>query len=196
MSIKLIVGLGNPGKEYENTRHNAGALFVSHLCDVFNTPLRQEKKFHGFYAKIMVQSRDVHLLNPTTFMNRSGLSVQAVASYYNLTTDSILVAHDELDMPCGTVKLKTGGGHGGHNGLRDIIRAFNGDNAFHRLRLGIDHPGSKEKVTGHVLGRLTTSESEHLADAFRETERALDLLAKGELQIAMNKINAYKPSAA
>ncbi len=196
MSIKLIVGLGNPGKEYENTRHNAGALFVSHLCSAFNASLRQEKKFHGFYTKIIAHSRDVHLLIPTTYMNRSGMAVQALANYYNIEPESILVAHDELDIPCGAVKLKTGGGHGGHNGLRDIIKALDGNKEFHRLRLGIDHPGAKEKVTGHVLGKLGQSESTLLEDAFRETERVLDHLVKGEFQVAMNKVNAYKPAKA
>ncbi|PIE43703.1 MAG: aminoacyl-tRNA hydrolase [Gammaproteobacteria bacterium] len=194
MSIKLIVGLGNPGKEYENTRHNAGALFVSYLCSEYQGTLRPEKKFHGLYGKIIVNSRDIHLLIPTTFMNRSGLSIQAFANYFNLDVTEILVAHDELDIPCGAIKLKSGGGHGGHNGLKDIIKALAGQKEFYRLRVGIDHPGSKEKVTGYVLGKIGQSESALLDDAFDQAKRALHHLAAGELPIAMNKINSYRPS--
>ncbi|PID42683.1 MAG: aminoacyl-tRNA hydrolase [Proteobacteria bacterium] len=196
MSIKLIVGLGNPGKDYENTRHNAGALFVSHLCSECQSTLRPEKKFHGLYGKIIVNSQDIHLLVPTTFMNRSGLSVQALANYFNIDVTEILVAHDELDIPCGAIRLKSGGGHGGHNGLRDIIKAMEGKREFYRLRIGIDHPGSKERVMGYVLGRIGQGESALLGDAFNEAERALPQLAAGEFQIAMNKINSHRPSPA
>ncbi|ARU55261.1 MAG: aminoacyl-tRNA hydrolase [Pseudomonadales bacterium] len=193
MSIKLIVGLGNPGSEYASTRHNAGALFVEYLCRQFGTTLRPDKKFHGLYAKISISGQDLHLLNPTTFMNRSGMAVQALCNYLKINADEVLVAHDELDIPCGAVKVKLGGGHGGHNGLRDIIKALGGNKDFYRLRLGIDHPGSKEKVVGFVLGQLGKSETQKLEASFDEVDRALSMLVEGEIAKATQRINSYKP---
>lgn len=192
MSIKAIIGLGNPGKEYEQTRHNAGALFVEHVAQRLGQSLRPEKKFHGHYCKITVANQDIHLLNPTTFMNRSGLATQALASFYKIAPEDILVAHDELDLPCGKVKVKLAGGHGGHNGLRDIIKALGGNN-FHRLRLGIDHPGSKDQVVGYVLGKIDKSQMTLLDASFDESERCLDLMATGDMAKAMNRINAFSP---
>ena len=119
--ILMVVGLGNPGPDYANTRHNAGALFVEALARETGQSLRPEKKYHGLYARIQLQGLDLHLLNPSTYMNRSGLSIKALADFFKIQPQQILVAHDELDLPPGTAKLKKGGGHGGHNGLRDTI---------------------------------------------------------------------------
>jgi PTH1 family peptidyl-tRNA hydrolase len=190
MAIKIIAGLGNPGKEYALTRHNAGAQFVEMLAQQHGQTLKPEKKFHGLYARITVASLDIHLINPLTFMNRSGLSVSSIATFYKVLPEEILVAHDELDLPCGKVKLKLAGGHGGHNGLRDIIGALGGNN-FYRLRLGIDHPGSKEQVVGYVLGKTDKSQMNLLESAFEECARTIDLMAKDEMAKAMNRINAF-----
>ncbi|MCP5162825.1 MAG: aminoacyl-tRNA hydrolase [Hahellaceae bacterium] len=190
--IKLIVGLGNPGAQYEDTRHNAGALLVEALAKSFAQSLRPDKKFHGLYAKILIQGQELHLLNPTTFMNRSGLAVQAICQFYKILPAQVLVAHDELDIPGGTAKLKLGGGHGGHNGLRDIIQSFGGNKDFYRLRLGIDHPGSKEQVVGYVLGRLGKSEREQLNAVSDEVERILPEILAGDWQKAMNRLHSFK----
>jgi PTH1 family peptidyl-tRNA hydrolase len=191
--IVMVVGLGNPGPDYENTRHNAGALFVEALARNAGQSLRPEKKYHGLYARIQWQGLDLHLLNPTTFMNRSGLSVKALADFFKIKPEHILIAHDELDLPLGTAKLKKGGGHGGHNGLRDTI-AHLGTNNFQRLRLGIGHPGDSRKVTGYVLGRLGKQEAEQLTDVFNDVLRVLPDAASGKLAAAMNRLHSVKPA--
>ena len=140
--IKLIVGLGNPGQQYRFTRHNAGAMFLETLCDDFHGELRPESKFFGLADRITIAGHDVRLLFPTTFMNNSGQAVSAMARYYDIATEDILVAYDELDLPVDTVRLKSGGGHGGHNGVRDIAKAL-GSNEFQRLRIGIGRPQVK-----------------------------------------------------
>ena len=176
----MVVGLGNPGSDYENTRHNAGALFVEALAREAGQTLRPEKKYHGLYARIQWQGLDLHLLNPSTFMNRSGQAVAALASFYRIAPEEILIAHDELDLPPGVVKCKKGGGHGGHNGLRDIIAKLGNNNGFHRLRLGIGHPGHSSQVTGFVLGRAPRAEAEHLPLRTRRRGRQFaTLLALG-----------------
>ncbi len=152
-AVQLIVGLGNPGPEYDQTRHNAGALFVERLAHAQGVSLVADRKYFGLVGKFSHQGKDVRLLIPTTYMNRSGQSVAALAGFFRIAPDAILVAHDELDMPPGVAKLKTGGGHGGHNGLRDIIAQLGNQNSFHRLRLGIGHPGHSSLVSGYVLGR-------------------------------------------
>jgi PTH1 family peptidyl-tRNA hydrolase len=156
--VDLIVGLGNPGPEYEHTRHNAGFWFVDAVAVAHATPFRKEKKFHGEVARFYAGGHDIWLLKPDTFMNNSGQAVQALAGFYKIDLEHILVAHDDLDLPPGTARLKQGGGHGGHNGLRDIISKMGGS-GFQRLRLGIGHPGDKNKVTGHVL-KKTSSEDQ------------------------------------
>jgi PTH1 family peptidyl-tRNA hydrolase len=191
--IQLIVGLGNPGDKYAQTRHNAGAEFVEQLAARHLAPLKPEKKYHGLYARIQWQGLDLHLLNPTTFMNRSGLSVKALADFFKIKPEHILIAHDELDLPLGTAKLKKGGGHGGHNGLRDTI-AHLGTNNFQRLRLGIGHPGDSRKVTGYVLGRLGKQEAEQLTDVFNDVLRVLPDAASGKLAAAMNRLHSVKPA--
>ena len=192
--IVMVVGLGNPGADYENTRHNAGALFVEALARAAGQTLRPEKKYHGLYARIQWQGLDLHLLNPSTFMNRSGLSIKALADFFKIAPQQILVAHDELDLPPGTAKFKKGGGHGGHNGLRDTI-AHLGTNDFQRLRIGIGHPGDSRKVTGYVLGRLGKQETEELNAVCDEIMRVLPDAASGKLAAAMNRLHTFKPTA-
>ena len=190
--IVMVVGLGNPGAAYENTRHNAGALFVEALARTAGQTLRPEKKYHGLYARIQWQGLDLHLLNPTTFMNRSGLAIKALADFFKIQPQQILIAHDELDLPPGTAKLKKGGGHGGHNGLRDAI-AHLGTNDFQRLRIGIGHPGDSRRVTGYVLGRLGKQETEELNAVIDEIMRVLPDAASGKLPAAMNRLHSFKP---
>lgn len=191
-NISLIVGLGNPGSEYAQTRHNAGFWFIERLADQYGISLKKDPKFNGFSGRGNIEGQDVRLLLPTTFMNRSGQSVVPFAKFYNIAPESILIAHDELDMNPGVIRLKTGGGHGGHNGLRDIVPHI-GPN-FHRLRIGIGHPGSKERVTGHVLGKAPSSEQTLMDDAIAHALSRMKLLVNGDVQQAMNQINAYKPN--
>jgi PTH1 family peptidyl-tRNA hydrolase len=191
--IVMVVGLGNPGPDYASTRHNAGALFVDALAREAGQTLRPDKKYHGLYARIQWQGLDLHLLNPSTFMNRSGLSIKALADFFQIEPQQILVAHDELDIPAGTAKLKKGGGHGGHNGLRDTI-AHLGTNEFQRLRIGIGHPGDSRKVTGYVLGRLGKQETEEFNAVTGEIIRVLPDAADGKLSAAMNRLHSFKPT--
>ena len=191
-AIQLIVGLGNPGPEYEQSRHNAGALFVERLARHQGVSLSADRKYFGLVGKFSHQGRDVRLLIPTTYMNRSGQSVAALANFFRIPPEAILVAHDELDMPPGTAKLKVGGGHGGHNGLRDIIAQLGNQNSFHRLRLGIGHPGDKNLVSGFVLGRAPRSEQEKLEASI---DFALDVLPEmlaGDWTKAMHKLHSQK----
>lgn len=191
-TIKAIIGLGNPGCEYAQTRHNAGALFVEELARSRGASLRPEKKYHGLYAKIQLDGHDIHLLNPSTYMNRSGLAVAALTHFFKISPEEVLVAHDELDIPPGTAKLKLGGGHGGHNGLRDMISHFAGNKDFYRLRLGIGHPGDAKLVSNYVLGQLGKQETEQLNAIIDESERILPDLLKGNLQQAMNRLHSFK----
>lgn len=190
--IQLIVGLGNPGQQYQQTRHNAGAWLVERLASAYNTPLKHEPKFSGTTARIIVNGHEIRLLIPGTFMNLSGQSVGPMAGFYRIPATAILIAHDELDLPAGSIKLKTGGGHGGHNCLRDIIAKLGNDNGFHRLRIGIGHPGSSEKVTGHVLSKAGITEQQLMDAALDEALSVLPQIASGELSRAMNRLNAFK----
>jgi PTH1 family peptidyl-tRNA hydrolase len=151
-SIRLIVGLGNPGQDYAKTRHNAGAWFTEKLLETVPLSLKENQKFKGLYAIDRTHEKECHFLIPTTFMNNSGEAVLAISHFYKILPTEILIAHDELALPPGTVRLKQGGGHAGHNGLRDIITHL-GDANFLRLRIGIGHPGNKDQVTDYVLSR-------------------------------------------
>ncbi len=190
--IKLLVGLANPGAEYARTRHNAGAWVVEELARVHNITLKQEAKFFGLTGRIMLNGQDVRLLIPTTFMNLSGKAVSAIAKFYQIETEQIMVAHDELDLPPGVAKFKKGGGHGGHNGLKDIISKQGNNKEFYRLRIGIDHPGHKDKVAGYVLGKAPTKEQECLDAAVDESVRCLDILLKDGLTKAQNRLHTFK----
>ncbi|MFV9684521.1 aminoacyl-tRNA hydrolase [Pseudomonas sp. NY15367] len=191
-AVQLIVGLGNPGPEYDQTRHNAGALFVERVAASQRVNLSVDRKYFGLVSKFNHQGREVRLLIPTTYMNRSGQSVAALANFFKLKPEEILVAHDELNMPPGVAKLKQGGGHGGHNGLRDIIAQLGNQNNFHRLRLGIGHPGHASLVSGYVLGRAPRSEQELLD---KSIDFALDVLPEilaGDWTVAMRKLHSQK----
>ncbi|MFC3681124.1 aminoacyl-tRNA hydrolase [Bacterioplanoides pacificum] len=190
--IQLIVGLGNPGSEYEHTRHNAGAWVVERLAQNYRIPLSADKKFFGKTGKGVIDGKTVWLLIPTTFMNLSGKAVQALANFYKLTPEQILVVHDELDMPAGVAKFKQGGGHGGQNGLRDIIAKLGNNKNFHRLRIGIDHPGDKNQVTGHVLGKASKAEQQAIDNVIDEAIRVIPLALDGDLAKAMNRLHSYK----
>ena len=191
-AVQLIVGLGNPGPEYDQTRHNAGALFVERVAASQRVNLSVDRKYFGLVGKFNHQGREVRLLIPTTYMNRSGQSVAALANFFKIKPEEILVAHDELDMPPGVAKLKQGGGHGGHNGLRDIIAQLGNQNNFHRLRLGIGHPGHASLVSGYVLGRAPRSEQDLLEQSI---DFALDVLPEilaGDWTVAMRKLHSQK----
>lgn len=190
--IKLIVGLANPGAEYAQTRHNAGAWYVEELARVNNVPLVAESKYFGLAARVTINHRDVRLLIPTTFMNLSGKSVSALANFFRILPEEILVAHDELDMPPGVAKFKLGGGHGGHNGLKDIISSLANDKGFHRLRIGIGHPGDKNRVSGYVLGKAPANEQELITAAIDEAVRATDILYKENMAKAMTRLHSFK----
>jgi PTH1 family peptidyl-tRNA hydrolase len=191
-AVQLIVGLGNPGPEYDQTRHNAGALFVERLADRERVNLSLDKKYFGLVGKFSHQGRDVRLLIPTTFMNRSGQSVAALANFFRIDPEAILVAHDELDMPPGVAKLKKGGGHGGHNGLRDIIAQLGNQNNFHRLRLGIGHPGHSSQVSGFVLGRAPRAEQELLSTSIDFALEVLPQILAGDWSKAMQQLHSQK----
>ena len=160
-TIRAIVGLGNPGPEYALTRHNTGALWVQHLAARYGQQLRPEKKFHGYYTKLALRTGDLHLLFPSTFMNRSGMAVNTLSSFYKIPPENILIAYDELDLDPGVLRLKQGGGHGGHNGIRDIIKAYGGNKDFPRIRFGIGHPGDRGKVVNYVLSNIPKADSAH-----------------------------------
>jgi len=195
MTIQLVVGLGNPGPEYERTRHNAGVWFVEELASRYNISLRPEKKYAGLYGKGEVGGEIVHLLVPTTFMNRSGQAVAPLANFYRIPVENILVAHDELDMDPGVCKVKQGGGHGGHNGLRDIIARMGNNKDFYRLRIGIGHPGHKERVTGHVLGKAPASEQELINQSIDEASRCFDIWQADGIKKAQQRLHSFKASA-
>jgi len=191
-AIQLIVGLGNPGPEYDQTRHNAGALFVERLADAKGVRLAADKKYFGLVGKFSHQGQDVRLLIPTTYMNRSGQAVAALARFYRIDPDAILVAHDELDMPPGVAKLKKGVGHGGHNGLRDIIAQLGNNNGFHRLRLGIGHPGHASMVSGYVLSRAPRSEQELLDKSIEHALEVAPEMLSGDWTKAMQTLHSKK----
>ncbi|MHB0777019.1 aminoacyl-tRNA hydrolase [Halomonas sp. WWR20] len=190
--VKAIIGLGNPGPEYDDTRHNAGAWLVEAIARDSHTSLRPEKKFLGHYAKVSYGGQELHLLVPTTFMNRSGAAVAALCQFYKLTSDELLVAHDELDIAPGTARYKQGGGHGGHNGLRDTISALGNDRSFHRLRIGIGHPGEARQVTNYVLGRPGKAERSAIDAAIDECLFTLPDALEGNWAKAMNRLHTFQ----
>ncbi len=168
-SLHAIVGLGNPGPEYALTRHNTGFWFADLAARRYGGSFRVESKFFGEMARVKIGGADVLLLKPATFMNRSGQAVAAMANFYKLTPGQLLIAHDELDMPAGAMRLKLGGGHGGHNGLRDIHKSQG--EAYRRLRIGIGHPGDKNLVLNYVLGRANKADEDAILSGL---ERSLD----------------------
>lgn len=189
INIQLIAGLGNPGGEYEKTRHNVGFWFIDQMVSQHNLTLKNETKFLGDVAKLNTSAGNIWLIKPMTFMNRSGQSIAKLAQFYKIKPEQILVVHDELDLSPGVVKLKKGGGHGGHNGLRDSIAQL-GSKDFYRLRLGIGHPGSKEQVVGFVLGKTPQSEKNLIESAIDKSMASIDLILQGDMQKAMNQLHA------
>lgn len=187
-SICLIVGLGNPGSEYASTRHNAGFWFVEELAAKHGGQFKPDKKYFGETCQITLNQYEVKLLKPGTFMNRSGQAVIALANFYKIPPEQMLVAHDELDFPPGKSRLKIGGGHGGHNGLRDIIGRLG--NNFLRLRIGIGHPGSADQVTPFVLGKPPQSEREQIFNSLEKCLDIIPLLAAGEIQKATQALHS------
>ncbi len=187
-NIQLIAGLGNPGNEYERTRHNAGFWFIDQLLEQYNLTLKSEAKFLGDTVRLSTPSGNVWLLKPTTFMNRSGQSIARLAQFYKIKVSQILVVHDELDLSPGIAKLKQGGGHGGHNGLRDSIAQLGKD--FYRLRLGIGHPGAKEQVVGYVLGKTPKSEKTLIDSSIDKAIASIELILQGDMQKAMNQLHS------
>lgn len=189
---KINCRLANPGAEYAATRHNAGARYVDLLAERHRAPLREESKFFGYTSRVNLAGEDVRLLVPTTFMNLSGKAVGAMATFFRINPDEITVAHDELDLPPGVAKFKLGGGHGGHNGLKDIISKLGNNPNFHRLRVGIGHPGDKNKVVGFVLGKPPASEQKLIDEAVDEAARCTEVWLKDGLTKATNRLHAFK----
>lgn len=186
-----MVGLGNPGPKYESTRHNVGYRFVDTLAARNGGRFRIENRFHGFLCRLLISGQDLRLLKPMILMNRSGQSVAAVVHYFGITPEQVLIAHDELDLPVGTLRLKQGGGHAGHNGLRDIINALNSRD-FWRLRIGIDHPEDRSEVVNYVLSRASRDDEGRIRDALDQAEPCLSEALAGEFQIAMNRLHGNR----
>ncbi len=185
MPVQLIVGLGNPGNKYTKTRHNAGFW----LLDKLSFHFRYDKKFNAEITEILIGGHKVYLLKPLTFMNLSGDAVQKVLQFYKIIPENMLVAHDELDFPAGQCRLKKGGGHGGHNGLRDII-AKTGSRDFLRLRIGIDHPGDARQVANYVLKPPSKIDQQAIANSLMDAEQAIELLIKDGIETAMLKLHS------
>lgn len=188
-AIKLIVGLGNPGVEYANTRHNAGANFVMKLACEYGATLHPQNKCYGLMAQVLINHCPVRLLIPTTFMNLSGKAIAATAHFYRIEPEAILIAHDELDISPGEARLKIGGGHGGHNGLKDAIQSLGNNKQFGRLRLGIGHPGSAKLVSQYVLKKAPAEEQQQLEANIDKAIHIVPLLTEGKWNEAMKKMN-------
>lgn len=187
--IRLIVGLGNPGREYESTRHNVGFWWVDELARAGALTFRSDAKFHGLAARGQVHGHEVALLKPQTFMNLSGRAVAAMAQFYKILPAEILVVHDELDLSPGIARLKLGGSHGGHNGLKDIIAQL-GTRDFWRLRLGVGHPGDRAQVVGYVLNDPRREERELIEEAMQQSLHVAPLVIEGKTEAAMLKLHS------
>ncbi len=193
--IRLIVGLGNPGKDYERTRHNAGFWWVDAIADRKHATWKKETRFSGWTTRVEEGGRDFHLLKPSTYMNESGRSVSALARFFRIEPAGLLVVHDELDLPPGVVKLKRGGGTGGHNGLTDIADALDTKD-FWRLRVGIGHPGHRDLVSDYVLDKPRKVELEAIEPPFERSYDLLPWLAKGRMTDAMTWLHTNpKPAS-
>lgn len=192
MEIQLIVGLGNPGPEYEQTRHNAGANFVEQFARTCSVNFQTDSKNFGRIARMQVGRTDVRLFLPSTYMNDSGRAVAAVAGFYKIPAENILVVHDELDLPPGAARLKEGGGAGGHNGLKDIIRCLGNQQQFYRLRIGIGHPGAAKLVASYVLKKAPTEEQNLIDDSIDEALKVMPAVMAGDLEKAMRQLHTKK----
>lgn len=185
--IKLIAGLGNPGVKYDKTRHNAGFWFVDELARRFSGTFKLETKFSGECCKIEIAGSIVWLIKPTTFMNRSGLSVKQLSSFFKIPVEQILIAHDELDIDPGTLRLKSGGGHGGHNGLRDLHAQIGKE--YWRLRVGIGHPGVANKVADYVLSRPSVADEIEINNSVDRAADEIERIVSGDMQKVMNTLH-------
>lgn len=196
MSIRLIVGLGNPGPRYARTRHNVGAVWLESLAARFGIRLEEQAKFRGLIGRGEILGRDLRLLFPSTYVNLSGDAVGAVARFYKIEPAEILVAYDEVAFPPGICRLKTGGGHNGHNGLKSIIAALGNDRGFARLRIGVGHPGAAADMVAYLTGgHMPTAERELADRGSLVSDEVLALVLDGELQQAMNVFHAPLPGA-
>jgi len=185
--IRIIAGLGNPGDKYERTLHNAGFWFVDALARKFGGSFRHEKKFDAECCRVTLDGKDLWLVKPQSYMNNSGQPIRGLLDYYRLRATELLVAHDEIDLPPGTVRLKEGGGHGGHNGLRDILRHCGAD--FVRLRLGVGHPGDKDEVTNYVLKRGSSDVESAIERNIDDAMLVMPELVDGDINAAMKKLH-------
>ncbi len=188
--VALIVGLGNPGSEYAHTRHNAGQDYVEMLARDAGATLSLQTKYFGYTAKALIGTRTVHLLIPNTFMNKSGQAVAALSQFYKIPPEHILVAHDELDLAPGVARLKKGGGHGGHNGLRDIISSLGNNKNFGRLRIGIGHPGSANQVSNFVLKKAPMAERDLIDTAITASLNQTNAVVTGDWEAAMRELHS------
>ncbi len=188
MAIKVIIGLRNPGASYEQTRHNAGGWFVTALAQRHNSRFKLDKKIQAEIAELILDNEQCKLVLPTTFMNHSGQPTRAITQFYQIQPQEVLVVHDELDLAAGRVKLKQGGGHGGHNGLRDITAQL-GSPEFLRLRLGIGHPGHKDLVHSFVLNKPSIADRQLIYDAVERGINIIPLVLSGDTARAMNQLN-------
>ena len=191
--LRLVVGLGNPGPTYAYTRHNAGFAFIDGLARRLHVGLRAESRHQGELARVRVAEQELWLLKPMTYMNLSGAAVQSVAAFYKIPPEAVLVAHDELDFPPGVVRLKHGGGAGGHNGLRDIMARLG--ESFWRLRIGIGHPGDRGDVLNYVLGRPTAADVGMIDEALQSAADALPVMLAEGAQKAMNQLHSRAAAA-
>lgn len=194
LPLELIVGIGNPGKEYADTRHNAGVWYLDRLAADYGATFKSEKKFFGRLALVRMGGREVRLLVPDTYMNESGKSVAALVNFYKISPGAMMVAHDEIDFPSGKIRFKQGGGLAGHNGLRDISKRLSGTTDFNRLRIGVGHPGDRGGVTGHVLGKVSKADRNMIDTCISEALSATPMAVAADWQGAMQRLhNAPQP---
>lgn len=194
--LKLIAGLGNPGEKYADTRHNAGAWFVAEVARAYGATFKNESKFFGDVASVVIGGQELRLLLPSTYMNESGRSVGAIARFFKIEPAEMMIAHDELDLAMGLIRFKFGGGLAGHNGLRDITAALGGSQDYGRLRIGVGHPGDKSQVTGHVLGKTPKRDRQIIDDCIDEALRHLGTAVAGDWEGAMNALNGFRAAGA
>lgn len=189
LPLKLIAGIGNPGAQYANTRHNAGVWFIERLAEKFGASFKPEKKFFGRTSLINVDGVEVRLLVPDTYMNESGKSIGILANFFKIEPSEMLVAHDEIDFPSGKIRFKQEGGLAGHNGLRDISKRLAGATDFNRLRIGVGHPGDRTDVTGHVLGKVSAKDRELIENCIEDAIATIPCAVKGDWQLAMQQLH-------
>ena len=187
--VQLIVGLGNPGQQYEQTRHNAGASLISILSQQYASDLKLEERFFGFIARVKIDIQDVRLLIPNTYMNLSGKSIAAFARFYQISPENILIVHDDIDLAPGISKYKIGGGHGGHNGLKDTIRALGNNSNFARLRIGVEHPGESDEVVNFVLKKASQNEQKLINESIINCISTIPLAVTGKWNEAMKDLH-------